>query len=87
LLLFGGGDEYTVELRTINGGQLVKGNHVQVADGQADPALATLLAAVREGPGETRDQARALMLDVFRMLGDDHPLTIRYRRDLARALF
>jgi putative thioredoxin len=57
------------------------------ADGQADSALADLLAAVREGPGETRDKARALMLDVFRLLGDDHPLTARYRRDLTRALF
>ena len=59
----------------------------QAADGQADPALATLLDAVREGPGETRDKARELMLDVFRLLGDDHPLTTRYRRDLTRALF
>jgi putative thioredoxin len=59
----------------------------QAADGQPDPALATLLAAVREGPGETRDKARALMLDVFRLLGDDHPLTARYRRNLTTALF
>ena len=59
----------------------------EAADGQVDPALATLLAAVREGPGETRDKARELMLDVFRVLGDDHPLTARYRRDLTRALF
>jgi thioredoxin-like negative regulator of GroEL len=27
------------------------------------------------------------MLDVFRLLGDDHPLTVRYRRDLTLALF
>src|SRR5829696_6545642 len=59
----------------------------QAADGQAEPALAALLDAVRDGPGEPRDQARALMLDVFRLLGDDHPLTTRYRRDLTRALF
>src|SRR4030095_17151364 len=59
----------------------------QASDGQADPALATLLGAVREGPGEGRDRARALMLDVFRLLGDDHPLTARYRKDLTRALF
>jgi putative thioredoxin len=59
----------------------------QASDGQADAALETLLEAVREGPGQTRDQARTLMLDVFRLLGDDHPLTARYRRDLTRALF
>ncbi|HET9292320.1 MAG TPA: tetratricopeptide repeat protein, partial [Actinomycetes bacterium] len=39
------------------------------------------------GPGETRDQARSLMLDVFRLLGDDHPLTAVYRKNLTRALF
>jgi putative thioredoxin len=59
----------------------------QAADGQPDPALAELLAAVREGPGETRDHARELMLDVFRLLGDDHPLTAIYRKNLTRALF
>ena len=59
----------------------------QAADGQPDEALAELLAAVREGPGEDRDRARALMLDVFRLLGDEHPLTLRYRRDLTSALF
>jgi len=59
----------------------------QASDGQADPALATLLDAVREGPGDTRDKARGLMLDVFRLLGDDHPLTTTYRRALTRALF
>jgi putative thioredoxin len=59
----------------------------QAADGQPDPALAELLAAVREGPGEIRDRARELMLDVFRLLGDDHPLTGIYRKNLTRALF
>jgi putative thioredoxin len=59
----------------------------QAADGQPDPALSTLLEAVREGPGETRDRARELMVDVFRVLGDDHPLTAVYRKALARALF
>jgi len=59
----------------------------QAADGQPDPALSTLLEAVREGPGETRERARELMLDVFRVLGDDHPLTGVYRKALTRALF
>jgi putative thioredoxin len=59
----------------------------QAFDGQPDLALAELLAAVRAGPGEEREQARGLMLEVFRLLGDDHPLTVRYRRDLTLALF
>jgi putative thioredoxin len=57
------------------------------ADGQPDQALAELLAAVREGPGATRERARALMVDVFHLLGDDDPLVARYRRDLTSALF
>jgi putative thioredoxin len=56
------------------------------SDGAPDTALAELLAAVREG-GDRRDRARELMLDVFRLLGDDHPLTVRYRRSLTNALF
>jgi putative thioredoxin len=59
----------------------------QATDGQPDLALAELLAAVRAGPGEDREHARSLMLDVFRLLGGDHPLTTRYRRDLTLALF
>jgi putative thioredoxin len=59
----------------------------QAADGAPEQALEELLAAVREGPGATRDHARELMLDVFRILGDDDPRTIRYRRALASALF
>jgi putative thioredoxin len=56
------------------------------SDGAPETALAELLAAVREG-GERREPARRLMLDVFRILGDDSPLTVRYRRDLTSALF
>ncbi|HZD01292.1 MAG TPA: tetratricopeptide repeat protein [Actinomycetes bacterium] len=59
----------------------------RATNGQPDQALAELLAAVREGPGERRERARELMLDVFRMLGDDHPLSRRYRRELTTALF
>jgi putative thioredoxin len=55
-------------------------------DGAPETALEELLAAVREG-GERRDRARELMLDVFRLLGDAHPLTTRYRRSLSAALF
>lgn len=56
-------------------------------DGQADEALSELLGVVREGAGERRDRARELMLDVFRVLGDDHALARRYRKDLTTALF
>jgi putative thioredoxin len=56
------------------------------SDGAPEAALDQLLGAVRHG-GERREPARRLMLDVFRILGDDDPLTARFRRDLASALF
>jgi putative thioredoxin len=56
------------------------------SDGAPEAALRQLLGAVRQG-GERREPARRLMLDVFRVLGDDNPLTVRYRRDLTSALF
>jgi putative thioredoxin len=56
------------------------------SDGAPETALDQLLGAVRQG-GERREPARRLMLDVFRILGDDDPLTVRFRRDLASALF
>lgn len=56
------------------------------ADHQYEPALETLLEAVLEG-GDTRDDARIAMLDVFEVLGPDHELTVAYRRRLASALF
>ena len=58
----------------------------QATDGAPEEALASLLAAVKEG-GAARERARVLMLDIFRLLGDSHPLTVRYRRELTSALF
>ena len=56
--------------------------------GQAEfePALDHLLAVVR-AKGDRKDEARLAMLDIFEVLGDDHPLTITYRRQLGSALF
>ncbi len=56
-----------------------------VAAGRHDEAVEVLLAAV--GEPETREDARALLLDVFRVLGDAHDLTRRARPRLASALF
>lgn len=56
------------------------------ARGEYEPALDQLLAIVRR-KGEAKDDARMAMLDVFGVLGDDHPLTATYRRQLASALF
>ena len=56
------------------------------ARGEYEPALDHLLAVVAKA-GEEREPARQAMIDVFGVLGADHPLTTTYRRALANALF
>lgn len=56
------------------------------ARSEYEPALDNLLAIVRR-KGETKDEARKAMVDIFGVLGDEHPLTVSYRRQLASALF
>jgi putative thioredoxin len=55
------------------------------ARSEFEPALDRLLAVVaRKGDG--RDDARLAMVDIFEVLGNEHPLTATYRRQLATAL-
>ena len=56
------------------------------ATSEFEPALDHYLHVVRL-KGELMDAARLGMLDIFGVLGDDHPLTLAYRRQLASALF
>ncbi len=51
-----------------------------------EPALDHLLTVVR-ARSTGKDDARKAMLDIFDVLGDGHPLTTTYRRQLASALF
>ena len=55
--------------------------------GDADAALPVLVGAVRESVGDQRDLVRRVVVGVFGELGDDHPLTRRYRPELAAALY
>lgn len=57
-----------------------------VAQGEFEPGLDHMLRVVRS-KGEMMDDARKAMLDVFDVLGNEHPLTQTYRRQLASALF
>jgi putative thioredoxin len=52
-----------------------------------EDALAELLAAVDRDPRFDDGAARKAMLDVFAVLGHDHPLTERFRGELAKALY
>jgi putative thioredoxin len=51
-----------------------------------EPALDQLLTVVRNRGDESND-ARLAMIDIFGVLGDEHPLTATYRRQLANALY
>lgn len=50
-------------------------------------ALEHALHVVARDRGDLRESARALMLRVFNVLGNDHPLTEEYRRKLTMLLF
>jgi putative thioredoxin len=52
--------------------------------GEHRRALELALAGVSDGD---RDSARELMVRMFEVLGDEHPLTLEFRPRLARALF
>lgn len=57
-----------------------------LARGQVEAGLTHLLDAVQVAP-RLREDLRATMLGIFAELGDQHPLTVRFRRRLARALY
>lgn len=69
-----------------NGVLLVHLGRALSAAGRTQEALDALLSAVALG-GESREEGRKAMLDIFEVLGPDHPLAGQYRRKLASALF
>lgn len=56
------------------------------AHAEFEPALDRLLFVVKR-KGDRMDDARQAMVDIFGVLGNDHPLTATYRRQLATALY
>ena len=69
-----------------NGVLLVHLGRALGAAGRTEEALEVLLRAVALG-GDPREEGRKAVLDIFEILGPDHPLTVVYRRKLASALF
>jgi putative thioredoxin len=57
------------------------------ATGEHEEALTHCLAIISAQPDGVGDEARKLMLDIFRVLPDDSPLTTKYRRKLSSLLF
>lgn len=56
------------------------------ARSEFEPALDRLLDVVRR-KGDARETARLAILDIFEVLGNDHPLTMAYRKQLATLLY
>ena len=58
-----------------------------IAEGDYERALEWLLGQIDDADSERRDRVRHAMVRIFRALGAEHPLSARYRRRLAAALY
>jgi putative thioredoxin len=80
-------DEFLDELTRPPVAETVDDEEVAAAlrDGDYERAFDTLLARAAEPAG--RDEARRTMVDLFGELGQEHPLSMVYRRKLAALLY
>lgn len=60
---------------------------IEAQDGQWEPALERFLEIARTDRTFREDAGKNAMLDLFRLLGDEHPLTLDYRSQLTMVLF
>jgi putative thioredoxin len=55
--------------------------------GEHEHALALLLDEIPAADAERRERLRSVAVELFAELGHEHPVTVRYRRRLATALY
>lgn len=60
---------------------------VELSRGLADAAFARLIELIRLTAGDTRDQARLRLLELFETVGPVDPAVLKARRNLTSALF
>ncbi|SDT94446.1 thioredoxin [Halopseudomonas salegens] len=60
---------------------------IDLAAQQAEQALPRLLTLLQQDRGYADNSPQRTLLEVFDLLGNDHPLTIEYRRKLYQALY
>ena len=58
-----------------------------IADGRYDEGLESLLAVMKADRAHDDGAARTLLIQVFEALGNDHPLTLQYRRRMFALLY
>lgn len=75
-----------IELATSENPDLAAGMAALARDDR-EAALTHFLDAIRTTDGDQRDRVRQLMVGVFGELGDQHPLTVKFRRRLAQTLY
>jgi putative thioredoxin len=74
-------------LESGDAGEPLRAALTRLRAGDAEAALPVLVGAVRDAAGEQRDMVRRVVVGVFGELGEDDPLTRRYRPELAAALY
>lgn len=86
------GTDLTALEQKVNATPADHGLRVQLAEallgaGKYEEGLTHCLTVVEAGPGAHRDQARQLMVETFKILGESSPLTSEFRRSLSLALY
>jgi putative thioredoxin len=60
---------------------------LELGAGDLEAAFGRLLSIIRQGPGPEREAARKRLLDLFLVVGGEHPVVGKARRELTTALF